>query len=174
MRSGEIQQLTWGQIDLFNRLLRVGRAKTQAGSGRQIPLSDDLLPVLLSHQEWFTLQFGEPHRDWYLFPFGVPASGDPNNHIRDVKTAWNNLRRRTGVNCRFHDLRHTVATKMAEAGIAESTMPALLGHMSRAMLERYSHVRMQAKREAVGSLRLATWAVVPTVSPTNGYHKIVQ
>jgi hypothetical protein len=41
---------------------------------------------------------------------------------------------------------------MAEAGIPESTMLALMGHMSRAMLERYSHIRMNAKREAVKAL----------------------
>ena len=54
----------------------------------------------------------------------------------------------------MHDLRHTVATKMAEAGVPESTMLSLMGHMSRAMLERYSHIRMAAKREAVKSLGL--------------------
>jgi hypothetical protein len=31
-------------------------------------------------------------------------------------------------------------------------MLALLGHMSRAMLERYSHIRMARKREAVEAL----------------------
>jgi hypothetical protein len=41
---------------------------------------------------------------------------------------------------------------MAEAGVPESTMLALMGHMSRAMLERYSHIRMAAKREAVKAL----------------------
>jgi site-specific recombinase XerD len=46
----------------------------------------------------------------------------------------------------MHDLRHTVATKLAEAGVPESTMLSLMGHMSRAMLERYSHIRMAAKR----------------------------
>jgi integrase len=166
MRVGEIQKLAWGQIDLFKRVLRVGKAKTQAGTGRQIPLSDDLMPVLVAHREWFVARFGEPRSEWYLFPFGVPRSGDPTRYIRDVKTAWNNLRRRTGVQCRFHDLRHTVATKMAEAGVPESTMLAILGHMSRAMLERYSHVRMEAKREAVSSLKLATSTVVPTKTPT--------
>ena len=37
----------------------------------------------------------------------------------------------------------------------ESTMLALMGHMSRAMLERYSHIRMAAKREAVKSLEIS-------------------
>jgi hypothetical protein len=43
---------------------------------------------------------------------------------------------------------------MAEAGVPESTMLALMGHMSRAMLERYSHIRMAAKRSAMDSLLL--------------------
>jgi hypothetical protein len=33
-------------------------------------------------------------------------------------------------------------------------MLALMGHMSRAMLERYSHIRMAAKREAVAAITL--------------------
>src|ERR1039458_1937759 len=69
-----------------------------------------------------------------------------------MKTAWNSIRKEAKVSCRLHDLRHTALTKMAEAGVPESTMLALAGHMSRAMLERYSHIRMAAKREAVESL----------------------
>ena len=33
-------------------------------------------------------------------------------------------------------------------------MLALMGHMSRAMLERYSHIRLAAKKEAVAGLTL--------------------
>jgi len=42
---------------------------------------------------------------------------------------------------------------MAEAGVPENTVLALMGHMSRAMLERYSHIRMAAKRQAVETLK---------------------
>lgn len=44
-------------------------------------------------------------------------------------SAWEALRKRSGVECRFHDLRHTAATKMAEADVPESTMLAIMGHM---------------------------------------------
>ena len=54
----------------------------------------------------------------------------------------------------MHDLRHTFATRLAENGASESTMLALMGHMSRAMLERYSHIRVAAKREAVAGVTL--------------------
>ena len=53
---------------------------------------------------------------------------------------------------RFHDLRHQAITEMAEAGATDATMMALAGHMSRAMLEHYSHVRMAAKRTALDKL----------------------
>jgi site-specific recombinase XerD len=54
----------------------------------------------------------------------------------------------------MHDLRHTVATKLAEAGVPESTMLSLMGHMSRAMLERYSHIRIEISGQLMPSTRV--------------------
>ncbi|MSV27182.1 MAG: hypothetical protein EXQ52_00310, partial [Bryobacterales bacterium] len=113
---------------------------------------------------------GQSTRSLYLFPFGKPTPNDPTKPTTTMKTAWGTLRKRAGVNCRLHDLRHTAATKMAEASVPESTMLAIMGHMSRAMLERYSHIRMAAKREAVECLSAGQKPFVsdgvPTKSPT--------
>jgi hypothetical protein len=46
---------------------------------------------------------------------------------------------------RFHDLRHTIITGLAEAGVPDHVMESISGHLSRRMLEHYSHVRLQAK-----------------------------
>jgi integrase len=81
---------------------------------------------------------------------------DPTRHATDITWGWDQLRKETGVRCRLHDFRHTFATRLAENGVSESTMLALMGHMSRAMLERYSHIRMAAKREAIARVTLAT------------------
>jgi hypothetical protein len=43
---------------------------------------------------------------------------------------------------------------LAEKGVPESVMLALMGHMSRAMLERYSHIRKLAKVKAMADLSL--------------------
>jgi integrase len=112
-------------------------------------MNSDLFAVLSAHAVWCTSKFGPVDSGHYLFPFGKPQPTDPTRPTTTLKTVWASIRKEAGVNCRLHDLRHTVATKMAEAGVPESTMLALLGHMSRAMLERYSHIRMAAKREAV-------------------------
>jgi integrase len=53
---------------------------------------------------------------------------------------------------RFHDLRHQAITELAESGASDATVMALAGHLSRAMMEHYSHVRMEAKRAAVEGL----------------------
>lgn len=172
MRSGEILGLTWGQIDFGQRVITVGRAKTSSGTGRQIPMNRDLLAVLSVHAAWAAKRFGAAQPEHYLFPFGKPTPTDPTQPMTDVTGAWDALRERAKVQCRLHDLRHTAATKMAEAGVPESTMLALMGHMSRAMLERYSHIRMAAKREAVEALAApaakANSEGVPTKSPTEG------
>jgi hypothetical protein len=49
-------------------------------------------------------------------------------------------------------LRHTFLSALGEAGVPESTMKAIAGWMSAKMLERYSHTRNQAKRDAVKKL----------------------
>jgi hypothetical protein len=69
-----------------------------------------------------------------------------------MKSAWTTCRKAAGVWCRLHDLRHTFISGLAEAGVLESTMKAIAGWMSAMMLERYSHTRAKAKREAVNKL----------------------
>ena len=53
---------------------------------------------------------------------------------------------------RFHDLRHHAITEVAEAQASKQTIMSIAGHVSREMLEHYSHVRLDAKRRALDSL----------------------
>ncbi len=57
---------------------------------------------------------------------------------------------------RFHDLRHCAITQLAEGETSDLTIMAIAGHVSRRMLERYSHVRMEAKRNAMEVLATST------------------
>lgn len=49
---------------------------------------------------------------------------------------------------------HMFATRLAEYGVPESTMFAQMGHLIRAMLEGYSHIRMAVQRDAVAGIVL--------------------
>ena len=70
---------------------------------------------------------------------------------------------------RPHDMRHTFISRLAEnPNVSEQTIKALAGHVSRQMLERYSHIRSQAKQAAIRALEQA--AVPPNLQTTG--HKI--
>ena len=77
---------------------------------------------------------------------------DPKCPISTLKTSWTNVRKKAGVSIRFHDLRHTAITKLAESGAGDETIMAIAGHVSRAMLARYSHIRTKAKRNALEAI----------------------
>jgi integrase len=57
-----------------------------------------------------------------------------------------------GARLRFHDLRHQGVTELCEAGVPDSVVQAIAGHMSKKMQDHYSHVRLEAKRKALESL----------------------
>lgn len=53
---------------------------------------------------------------------------------------------------RFHDLRHQAITELCEMGLSDMTIMGIAGHVSRDMLEHYSHIRLEAKRKALDGL----------------------
>lgn len=62
------------------------------------------------------------------------------------------MKTRAGVQGRWHDTRHTLITELAESGAGDQTIMDIAGHVSRQMLSRYSHIRMEAKRKALESV----------------------
>jgi integrase len=60
------------------------------------------------------------------------------------------------VQCRWHDLRHSFVSRIAAGGATDGTIQSIAGWMSPKMIERYSHVRNAAKRQAVSVLDAVT------------------
>jgi integrase len=77
---------------------------------------------------------------------------DPLQPMHRWNGARESVRRTAGVYCRFHDLRHAFVSRLAESQVSDSTVMALAGNISRTMMERYSHIRMEAKPCAVDTL----------------------
>jgi integrase len=90
---------------------------------------------------------------------------DPAKPVTSLKRGWEAVRDKAGVSCRLHDLRHSFCTKLAEAGVPESTMLDIMGHMSQAMLRRYSHIRGKARREAIAAVESGSVVGVLQESP---------
>lgn len=153
-RAGELTSLKREQLDFEGRTITIGKAKTKAGSGRVIPMNDELLEVLVLHASWFTKHFGVTHPQQYVFPFGSQYPFDPSKPTVEIKPAWNKVRDDAGVKCRWHDLRYTCCSDLNELGVSEATQLAIFGWSSRKMVERYSHIGIAARREAMNSLTL--------------------
>jgi integrase len=167
LRNEELRLLQWRQIDFLREEIMVGKSKTKGGEGRLVPLSDTALACL---KEWHC-QFTDVLPDHYLFPserYGLHGSRgtfggvvkvydyDPETPIAGWKSSWTTCRRLAKVDCRWHDMRHTFISRMGENRVADQTLLALAGQLSRKMLERYSHARNESKRAAVKMLDLPT------------------
>src|SRR5450755_3294550 len=153
LRDKELRELRWQQIDLVHKKqLTVGKSKTDAGTGRVIPLNDTVMIALEAHAAWYIRRFGECKPEWYVFPAGKGQPNDPTRPVTSLKTAWTKVREKAKVVGRWHDNRHTLVTELAESGAGDEVIMSIAGHVSRAMLSRYSHVRMEAKRRALDEI----------------------
>ena len=74
---------------------------------------------------------------------------DPTRPISSLRGPWTAIRTKTGIRGRWHDTRHTLITELAESGASNEPIKAIAGHVSTRMLERYSHIRTEAKRSAL-------------------------
>jgi integrase len=175
LRSQELRLLRWHQVDLIEGVITVGKSKTQGGEGRLAYLSALAVRTL---REWRS-QFIEVQPSHAVFPreayglkgkkgtFGgvvVPYQTFLDQPVRSFATAWRAAKKAACVECRWHDLRHSAASRMAAGGATDQTLQALLGWMSPKMIERYSHVRADAKRKAVSVFDLV---YSETESPQN-------
>jgi integrase len=162
MRHDEIRLLTWQQVDFGNLAVRVGRSKTEHGAGRWVPLNQRAVATL---RRWAD-GFPERRPAHYIFPTEhvgfagdaeVPqiCSTDPTKPITSWKVAWTTAREKAGVHCRFHDLRHTVVTRLLERGQPLAVVADIMGWSpatASRMARRYSHIGNSARREAMAVL----------------------
>jgi integrase len=168
-------KLEWRNGVIKNGELTVPKSKTEAGTGRTVPFTSRVCAVLTL---WLS-RFSNAEPNDYVFPrFSVGVEGNArrphfysvtmNEPIGEWKKAWmialskagkvgcntpDELKNAKPLRYRWHDCRHTFVTRLAEnPNISEETIRALAGHVSKKMLERYSHIRIAAKQAAIATL----------------------
>ena len=142
MRRGEILGLSWKDVDFHRSVVFVRR--TKSGKPRYLPMN-----VALS-RELIERRTALPEAEFVF----EGRSGRP---LVDIKHGFGSVLRRAGItDFRFHDLRHTTATRMAEAGVHIRTIAEFLGHASIQMTMRYAHATDEAKRRAAAVLERDT------------------
>jgi integrase len=181
-RGIELKHLQWADVDLFERTVVIRRSKTQAGHRTIPLNTDGLAALARlrqraealnsAHADHFVFPACErnlidptrPQKTWRTAwrslvresarqegRDAAEAALKSGKGISRAIGAWR-LAAKPFRGLRFHDLRHQAITELAEAGATDATLMAVSGHLSREMLEHYSHVRMAAKREAVEKL----------------------
>ena len=85
-----------------------------------------------------------------IYVFADPKTGKP---FGSVKTAFLTALKKSKIPpLRFHDLRHTFATRLVATGVDLLTVKELLGHSNISMTMRYAHPSQENMRRAVVSL----------------------
>jgi len=137
LRKGECLHQRFEHIDFDRGVLSVTKSKTLEGTAREVPLTKRLQKALEEIRK----------------PTGV-AFMYQGQAIADIKKGWAAALRRAQVrHVRFHTLRHTFATRCAEAGVLPDVRMALLGHMpTNRVHARYVHIEIQLKRAAIAAL----------------------
>jgi integrase len=138
MRRGELCGLEWQDIDFEAK--RAWAASTKAGirtgQGRWITLTPAIVEIL----KMMPKKEGEPR---VLWQFSANALS---------KTFGRTVRRARLVNLRLHDLRHSFATSVRQAGHGIDVIAQLLGHSDLRQTRRYAHIGSEEMQVAVDSL----------------------
>ena len=82
-------------------------------------------------------------------------TNDPSTPATELKTAWEAAKTAAGVECRFHDLRHTACTRLLERGASLPIVASIMGwspSTTAKMAKRYGHIGSQAQRAALDAL----------------------
>lgn len=139
LRKREVLGARWEDIDFGRGTLRL--PDTKAGRPRHAPLSSAALGLIRS----------VPREAGNDYVFSSPSKR--NAPLGDLKKPWERVREKAGCpGLRIHDLRHTVATWLAEDNHAAQTIQAALGHQNIAQTMGYVHAGDQGARQALEEL----------------------
>jgi integrase len=156
-RLGDLANLTWGNIDLFERTITFTQKKT--GAKIKIPITEDL------HTHLMTL----PLKDNPKAPVFPTLYGKTSSGASGLSAAFGRLMKRAGIDrgtirergngvsrsvsgLSYHSLRHSFNTVLTNSGVPQELRMKLTGHSSAEMNAVYSHHELATIRGALEHL----------------------
>ena len=151
LRRGELLGLRWEDVDFHTNTLTVARSKH--GEARRLPMNAlvrQVLQDLRRDQITAARTRTEGEREILSAHVFCDRSG---NRYSYLSSFFCHAVRQAGIpNFRFHDLRHTFASRLAMAGVDLYTISTLLGHKTPGLAARYSHLSDGHQQAAVERL----------------------
>ncbi|HWQ56661.1 MAG TPA: site-specific integrase, partial [Bryobacteraceae bacterium] len=148
-RKGEILGLRWSQVDVEAGEARLEAGETKNGEGRILPLSRELLEILIEQkrvrdQRWSGCQ-------WVFCRRG--------ERIRDFRGVWKAAAKACGLvdergqpSRLFHDLRRKGIRNLVRSGVPERVAMMISGHRSRSVFDRYNIVSTDDLHQAMSKV----------------------
>ncbi len=140
-RKREVLDAKWEDFDMERNIWRI--PTTKAGKARIVPLSDAASVLLIKLRQ----------RKRCAHAFANPATLKP---YSSVYYSWHTARKEAGLNdVRVHDLRHSFASFLVNAGRSLYEVQTLLGHTQIKTTQRYAHLSTTSLRSASNEISLA-------------------
>lgn len=121
LRLGELKRLSWNEIDFDKNIITVKISKS--GKFRTVPLNENLKAIL------------EPI---------ARRLGDKQSLCFDLKNQQREIERvseKAEIKARWHTLRHTFASLLAQSGVSIYKIAKWLGHSTTRTTELYAHLQ---------------------------------
>lgn len=127
-RKREVLDLQWSDLELAQRQWRLAEANNKSKKVRHIPLSEGVLALLAK----------VPRVDGCPYVFANPKTLQP---FVSIFCSWDTARSKAGLSeVRIHDLRHSFASFLVNAGCPIYEVKELLGHSQIKTTQRYAHL----------------------------------
>jgi integrase len=142
LRRGELFSLRASDINLDTKILTVRAAAAKSGDSRRVPLNAEAEGIL---RAWLKQTKGAG--DAYVFP-GVDGA-----RLTNVNKAWKTVAKLAKLrDFRFHDCRHSFASRLVQKGVELNVVRELMGHADLSMTLRYAHLKPENLKAAVALL----------------------
>lgn len=165
MRRGELLGLRWDAVNLDRETLTVERSLQRAGgelrlvepktktSFRTIPLPPIVVKALTEHRERQAQERAAAGTEWkergLVFTSRIGTPLEPDN----LRRSWYPLRKRLGLEIRFHDLRHSAVSLLLNLGVPPHIVQQIVGHSDIGVtMKIYAHTSLDEERKALRKL----------------------
>lgn len=143
-RKNELLKLSWDRVDLKANRIQLDSGDTKSGKRRIVPLNQEARQAMLNRARFRAEHC--PDSSW------VFAHKD-GERVQYMQNGFQAACGRAGIeDFRVHDLRHTCASWLVNAGVPLPEVRDLLGHSSVEMTERYAHLAPENLKGAVSVL----------------------
>jgi integrase len=127
MRKGEILGLKWSDVDLDLNMITVNQTNSKSKKSRKVYINSAMKRLFLE------LRLKSAGNEYVFLD-------DKGNRLKEIKNGFSSACRRAGIEgLRFHDLRHSAATRMIESGANIVAVSKILGHSDIKTTMRYTH-----------------------------------